>query len=101
MSIKKSKHFFEEDFIETTAEVSDEVYPQLPINKELKYIGKKIPRYDGYNKVSGKAVYTFDINLPNMAFARTLRSPHPNAIIKSIDISKAKKKRWSFRNFDF
>ncbi len=91
MSIKKSKHFFEEDFIKTIGEVSEEIYPQLPKNKDLKFIGKKIPRYDGYNKVSGKAKYTFDIDLPNMVHAKILRSPFPNAIIKKIDLSDAKK----------
>ncbi len=90
MSIKKSKHFFEEDFVEKIGEVSDENYKQLPPNKDLKYIGKKIPRYDGYAKVSGKAVYTFDINLPNMVYGKILRSEIPHGKIKSIDISKAK-----------
>ncbi|MFZ1289845.1 MAG: xanthine dehydrogenase family protein molybdopterin-binding subunit, partial [Melioribacteraceae bacterium] len=90
MSIKKSKYFFEEDFVEKIGEVSDENYKQLPPNKDLKYIGKKIPRYDGYAKVSGKAVYTFDINLPNMVYGKILRSEIPHGKIKSIDISKAK-----------
>ncbi|MBK8945327.1 MAG: xanthine dehydrogenase family protein molybdopterin-binding subunit [Ignavibacteriae bacterium] len=90
MAIKKSKHFFEEDFVEKIGEVSDEKYKPLPPNKELKFIGKKIPRYDGYNKVNGKAVYTFDINLPNMVYGKILRSNIPHAKIKSIDISKAK-----------
>lgn len=91
MSIKRSKHFFENDFIETVGEVSEETYPQLSENKDLRFIGKKISRYDGYNKVSGKAKYTFDIDLPNMVHATILRSPFPNAIIKKIDLSEAKK----------
>lgn len=91
MAIKKSKHFFEEEFRETIGEVSDEIYEPLPKNNKLKYIGKKIPRYDGFNKVSGKAKYTFDIKLPNMAYAKILRSPFPNAIITKIDFSRAKK----------
>ncbi len=41
MSIKKSKHFFEEDFIETIGEVTDEIYQPLPKNEKLKCIGKK------------------------------------------------------------
>ncbi|MCB0730088.1 MAG: xanthine dehydrogenase family protein molybdopterin-binding subunit [Ignavibacteriae bacterium] len=90
MAIKKSKHFFEDELIETIGEVSEEIYEQLPNNKDLNYIGKKISRYDGYEKVSGKAKYTFDIKLPNMAYAKILRSDLPNAKIKSIDISIAK-----------
>ena len=91
MAIKKSKYFFEEGFIETIGEVTDEKYKSLPENDKLKYIGKKVPRYDGYSKVSGKAKYTFDIKLPNMAYAKILGSPYPNAKIKSIDDTKARK----------
>lgn len=91
MSIKKSKHFFEEGLIETIGEVSENSYEPMPENKKLNVIGKKNPRYDGYDKVSGKAIYTFDISLKNMAYARILRSSKPNAKIKSIDLSKAMK----------
>jgi len=91
MAIKKSKYFFEDELIETIGEASTKEYKPLPENDKLKVIGKRIPRYDGYKKVTGKAKYTYDIKLPNMAYARTLRSPYPNAIIEKIDISEAKK----------
>jgi len=91
MAIKKSKHFFEEDFVEAIGEVSEEIYEPLPPNDKLKYIGKEVSRYEAYQKVSGKAKYTFDLKLPNMAYAKILHSPHPNAIIKSIDTSKAER----------
>ncbi|MDX1701684.1 MAG: molybdopterin cofactor-binding domain-containing protein, partial [Melioribacteraceae bacterium] len=91
MSIKKSKYFFEEDIVETIGEVSDEKYEPLPDNKDLNIIGKRIPRYDGYKKVSGLAKYTYDLSLPNMAHAKFVRSPLPNAIIKNIDVNGAKK----------
>lgn len=91
MAIKKSKYFFEEGFIETLGEVTEEKYKSLPTNDKLKYVGKKIPRYDGFQKVSGKAKYTFDIKLPNLAYARILGSPYPNAKIISIDDTKARK----------
>jgi xanthine dehydrogenase molybdopterin-binding subunit B len=91
MAIKKSKYFFEEGFIETIGEVTEEKYKSLPENDKLKYIGKKINRYDGYAKVSGNAKYTFDIKLPGMAYARILGSPYPNAKVKSIDDNKARK----------
>ncbi|MFZ0389404.1 MAG: xanthine dehydrogenase family protein molybdopterin-binding subunit, partial [Calditrichia bacterium] len=41
-------------------------------------------------KVSGSAVYALDVRLPGMVFARTLRSPFPNARITGIDTRKAK-----------
>jgi CO/xanthine dehydrogenase Mo-binding subunit len=62
---------------------------KLPAWKETKVIGKKIPRVDGYELVSGTAKYSSDINLPGMLYAKFLRSPHPHAEIIDIDISKA------------
>ena len=55
----------------------------------MKIIGKSVSRIDGYDKVSGTALYTFDINLPRMAHARILRSSIPHGKIKNIDTSKA------------
>jgi xanthine dehydrogenase YagR molybdenum-binding subunit len=89
--IVKTRHFFEEDFVETLAEVSTEEVKQWGPEIKLAVVGKPIPRLDGYDKVSGTAQYTFDVRLPNMAFARILRSPSPHAKIMKIDISKAKK----------
>ena len=41
------------------------------------------------DKVTGKAIYTCDVQLPNMAHAKMVRSPHPHARIKSIDMRTA------------
>lgn len=48
-----------------------------------------VPRTDGRAKVTGQAVYTADIHLPRMAFAKVLRSPLAHARILSIDASAA------------
>jgi len=40
-------------------------------------------------KVTGRALYTSDIKLPGMAYAKVLRSPHAHARILSIDTSQA------------
>ena len=37
---------------------------------ELKYIGKKIPRVDGIYKTTGRAKYTYDIQVPGMVFGK-------------------------------
>lgn len=55
---------------------------------EMKYLGKSFARVDGPDKVTGKAKYTYDIQLPGMLYARILGSPYPHAMIKSIDTSK-------------
>ena len=52
-------------------------------------IGKRPVRHDGADKVTGKAQYGADLNLPGMLFGKVLRSPHAHARIKSIDLSAA------------
>ncbi|MCH7762659.1 MAG: xanthine dehydrogenase family protein molybdopterin-binding subunit [Candidatus Marinimicrobia bacterium] len=54
-------------------------------------IGKRIPKIDAGDRVSGKSVFGYDIELPGMLHGAILRTKYPSAIIKSIDISKAKK----------
>ncbi|MCP5045888.1 MAG: xanthine dehydrogenase family protein molybdopterin-binding subunit [bacterium] len=89
--IVKQRYFFEDELIETVSEVPTGTSGAWKPEDKLKVVGKPISRIDGYDKVSGSAKYTFDIALPHMAFAATLRSPHPHARIKSIDTSKALK----------
>src|SRR5262249_10097731 len=56
---------------------------------QLATVGQPTPRIDALERVTGKASYTGDFHLPGMLYARVLRSPHPHARIRSIDISKA------------
>src|SRR6516164_3163731 len=56
-----------------------------------KWIGKRTPRPDGADKVTGRAAYAADTNMPGMIWGKVLRSPHPHARIKSIDTAKAEK----------
>lgn len=53
------------------------------------YVGQNIPRKDGWDKVTGAGLYTHDISMPGMLYAKVLRSPYAHAVIKSIDMSKA------------
>jgi CO/xanthine dehydrogenase Mo-binding subunit len=52
-------------------------------------IGRAAPRIDGVERVTGRAVYTRDVQLEGMLYAQVVRSPHPHARIRSIDTSKA------------
>ena len=56
---------------------------------DYKVVGTRPVRHDGADKVTGRAIYGTDLNLPDMLHARVLRSPHAHARIKSIDTSKA------------
>ncbi len=88
--IVKSKLYFDDNFIETIGEVSTEKYKPWEPNDKLKIIGKPVSRIDGYDKVSGSAVFAFDKVLPRMVQARILGSAYPNAQIKKIHTQKAK-----------
>ena len=57
--------------------------------QEYKVVGTRPIRPDGADKVTGKARYGADINLPGMLYGKVLRSPHAHARIKSINTSKA------------
>ncbi len=59
------------------------------IANDLTYVGQRIPRKDGPEKVTGRAKYTGDIHMPGMLIGRILRSPHPHARILNIDTSRA------------
>jgi len=58
--------------------------------KDMHLINQWVPRLDGPAKVSGRATYTHDVRLPNMAYARVLRCPHPAAKV-TLDLEPAKK----------
>jgi CO/xanthine dehydrogenase Mo-binding subunit len=58
--------------------------------KEYRSVGKRgVRRIDGFEKATGAAKYTMDVQLPGMLYARFLTSPYPHAEIKSLDTSKA------------
>ena len=56
-------------------------------SSKYKVVGKRPIRHDGVDKVTGRAKFGADINLPGMIYGSVLRSPHAHAVIKSIDIS--------------
>src|SRR2546430_14194880 len=59
--------------------------------KKYSVLGQRPVRHDGADKVTGKAIYTADLALPNMAHGKIVRSPHAHARIKRIDASEALK----------
>ena len=59
------------------------------IVRDNRWIGKRTIRPDGADKVTGRAAFGADFSLPGMLWGKVLRSPHPHAIIKSINLEKA------------
>jgi xanthine dehydrogenase molybdenum-binding subunit len=65
--------------------------PHIPDSVHArKVIGKGQKRPDAIEKVTGKALFTDDLVFDNMLFAHVRRAGVPHAILKSLDISKAK-----------
>ncbi len=73
------------------AEVSLPETEPVPWDPEadLKVVGKPVPRIEGPDKVAGRALYTFDLQIPGMLHGAILRCPLPHARLKKIDTSKA------------
>jgi len=63
--------------------------PDKKTQPELAVIGRRQKRLDGFDKVSGRSVFTDDVRLPGMLHGKIVRSPHARARIVSIDTSKA------------
>jgi len=65
--------------------------PDIPdsINAQ-NVIGRNKTRPDAIEKVTGDAIYTDDLEFDGMLYAHVRRAGVPHAILKSLDISKAK-----------
>lgn len=61
----------------------------VPFKQEFAIIGKRQERLDGFEKISGRSVFTDDVKLPGMLHGKILRSPHARARIVNIDTSRA------------
>jgi xanthine dehydrogenase D subunit len=62
-----------------------------PVEEVRGVVGDSAPRPDGVPKVKGEFAYSSDAWAENMLWGATLRSPHPRAKIRSIDIAGARR----------
>ncbi|HWR14060.1 MAG TPA: xanthine dehydrogenase family protein molybdopterin-binding subunit [Terriglobales bacterium] len=62
-----------------------------PDTQHRSWIGKRVSRVDGPEKVSGRAKYSYDATGKNMLFGTMVRCPYPHAKITAIDTSAAEK----------
>ena len=68
--------------------VPEKVFLKDP--EQFRLIGRALPRKDSHDKCYGKAIYTQDIQLPNMLIAVVAHAPRFGSTLKSFDASKAK-----------
>src|SRR6185312_13253560 len=59
------------------------------LQRPLEVVGKRMPRVDARERVTGEAVYPADLALPGTVHAKLKRSPHAHARIRRIDASRA------------
>jgi CO/xanthine dehydrogenase Mo-binding subunit len=59
------------------------------IPRDFQAVGTRPVRPDGVDKVTGRARFGADFNMPGQLVGRILRSPHAHARIRSIDTSRA------------
>ncbi|MFO0295340.1 MAG: xanthine dehydrogenase family protein molybdopterin-binding subunit [Rhodospirillales bacterium] len=57
--------------------------------RQFKVVGTRPNRPDGADKVTGRARFGADWNMPGQLTGRVLRSPHAHAVIEAIDVSRA------------
>ena len=60
-----------------------------PAQRPLEVVGKRLPRVDARERVTGEAVYPADLALPGTVHAKLKRSPHAHARIRRVDTSRA------------
>jgi len=67
--------------------------PDIPAKKYSDHTisGKPIHKLDAVEKVTGKAKFCGDIQLPEMLYAKVLRPPAHGATLKKVDTSEARK----------
>ena len=58
-------------------------------SQTFRVIGRRVPKVDAIDKVTGRAQYGADILLPRKLIGKVLRSPHAHARIRHIDTSQA------------
>lgn len=73
------------ELVETASKLEVPKNPKLKEAKDFKMLGKSVKRQDIPLKVSGKAVFGIDVEVPNMVYASVERCPVFGAKLTSFD----------------
>lgn len=65
--------------------------PELKDHTQFNYVGQSKLHADAKLKVTGQAIYTGDMKLPDMVYAKVLRAPSHLVKLVSVDYSEAEK----------
>jgi xanthine dehydrogenase molybdenum-binding subunit len=61
------------------------------MREEFSIVGKRLPRVDALEKVTGRGKFVVDMKIPGMLYAMIVRSPYAHAKVLSIKPERAKK----------
>jgi CO/xanthine dehydrogenase Mo-binding subunit len=89
--VVKTKREFEGHWFDEYVVVEGEGLSAWEREAKLRFIGQREPRIDGAERVTGRATFTSDIQLPGMLYGKILRSPLPHAKIETIKTGRAEK----------
>jgi len=69
-----------------------DVAPEAPdaVDSGLRVVGRSVPRTDVLDKITGRARYVTDLELPGMAHGQLLRSPYAHARLVRVDVGRAR-----------
>jgi len=57
--------------------------------QEHKYIGKRFPKLDDWDRATGALTYGVELEIPGMLYGKVARSEHPHANVLHVDTQKA------------
>ncbi len=87
----KTKVGYEGNIREMEVDIPDNEPAPWGADAKLTVVGTDVKRVDGAMKASGRAKFTYDVNLRDMLFAMMMHAPYGAATIKKLDTSDAEK----------
>lgn len=91
MSREKVRLGFNGKFEEKEIEIAGGDPAPWDPSRKFSLLGTRVSRLDGAAKTTGAARYAIDMRLPGMLYGKILRSPHAAAVVKSLDLSAARR----------
>ena len=91
MAKEKLRLGFNGKFEEKEVEVATNDPAPWDPSRKFSVLGTRVARLDGPAKATGAARYAIDVRLPGMLYGKILRSAHAAAVIKSLDLSPARR----------
>ena len=77
-------------FAKVPAELPKVTEAELKKPRDFRLIGKNVPRIEMPEKVTGRAIFGIDVDVPDMVYATVLRPPVPGSAAEAVDDTAAR-----------